>query len=418
MASPGQILRQLLEEHGRTPGWLARELGLRSKQSIYNWIRGVAPRDVSTWPRIAEILGVPLEVLLDRPVEVRTAQSTSRNSIHILRELIALPGPPGQERAVREAVARHLDAIGLAYQIDPKGNLIVGADRPRIVVTAHLDEIAMIVRRVDGDGRLRVGPLGGLYPWKLGEGPVQVLATGGPIDGVLSFGSVHTADPTSNVRQAESGGLNWDQAHVLVGRSAKELERMGVRPGTRVVVHPCRRELLEFSPWVGGYFLDDRADLVAWLLALEALGGPLEGVMFAATSAEEVGGEGALYLLSEFRPEVCIALELGPAVVDAPITLDDRPTVWATDSYATMAAADGDLVADVAGSAGIGIQWQALSSGGSDASCAASHGLCARPFTLGLPMANSHGFEVIHPGSMASLAKLTAALVERIVGGS
>jgi len=340
------------------------------------------------------------------------------DALDVLRELIALPGPPGQEKAVREALAKHLDSMGLSHRTDPKGNMIVGSDRPRIVVTAHLDEIAMIVRRIEGDGRLRVGPLGGLYPWKLGEGPVQVLATAGPIDGVLSFGSVHTADPSSNVKQAESSSLMWEQAHVLVGQSVQDFERMGVRPGTRVVVHPKRRELMDLAPWVGGYSLDDRADLVTWLLALEALGDVPEGVMFAATAAEEVGGEGALYLLSEFRPEVCIALELGPAVVDAPVSLDDRPTVWATDSYATMAAADGDLVADVAASAGIGIQWQALSSGGSDASCAASHGLCARPFTLGLPMANSHGFEVIHPGSMASLAKLTVALVERIVGGS
>lgn len=340
------------------------------------------------------------------------------DALQTLRELVALPGPPGQEAAVRDAVARHLDALGLSHRTDAKGNLIVGSEHPRIVVTAHLDEIAMIVRRVEGDGRLRVCPLGGLYPWKLGEGPVQVLASGGPIDGVLSFGSVHTSDPASNVRQAESSSLTWDQAHVLVGQSVQDLERMGVRPGTRVVVHPMRRELMELVPWIGGYFLDDRADLVAWLLALEALGRLPEGVMFAATAAEEVGGEGALYLLSEFRPEVCIALELGPAVVDAPVALDDRPTVWATDSYATMAAADGDLVAEVATTAGIAIQWQALSSGGSDASCAASHGLCARPFTLGLPMANSHGFEVIHPGSMAALAKLTVALIERIARDS
>ncbi|MFZ4509108.1 MAG: M42 family peptidase, partial [Fimbriimonas sp.] len=59
-------------------------------------------------------------------------------------------------------------------------------------------------------------------------------------------------------------------------------------------------------------------------------------------------------------------------------------------------------------------QFQMLSSGGSDASCAASHGLCARPITLGLPMESTHGYEVIHPGSMEQLARLTAELVRRL----
>ena len=62
--------------------------------------------------------------------------------------------------------------------------------------------------------------------------------------------------------------------------------------------------------------------------------------------------------------------------------------------------------------------FQALSRGGSDASCAASHGLCARPITLGLAMENSHGFEVMHGGAMDNLAMLTVALVKHLSSGA
>ncbi|HVT11157.1 MAG TPA: hypothetical protein VHE55_02735 [Fimbriimonadaceae bacterium] len=334
------------------------------------------------------------------------------NALDLLRELVAISGPPGQETPVRQALERHVERLGLAHRADAKGNLLVGSERPRIVVTAHMDEIAMIVRRIEPDGTLAVGPLGGLFPWKLGEGPVQIL-TDPPFVGALSFGSIHTADEASNVRQADHSTVDWEMARVITGYDGATLTKAGVRPGTRVVIHPSRRTVTPVGLLIGSYFLDDRADLVSWLLALAEIGS-MEDVLFAATAAEEVGGEGALFLLQEHRPEVCIALELGPNAPDAPVELTDQPTVWATDSYSTMSAADGDLVASVGERLGMELQFQALSRGGSDASCAASHGLCARPITLGLPMENSHGYELMHPGAMEELARLTAALIREL----
>ena len=161
---------------------------------------------------------------------------------------------------------------------------------------------------------------------------------------------------------------------------------------------------------VAGYFLDDRADLVSWLLTLEQLADAELPVVFAATVSEEVGAEGALYLLRDLRPEVCIALELGPNVPDAPVQITSTPTVWAKDSYASMSADDLNLITRLAPD----VQVQVLSRGGSDASLAASHGLVARHFTLGLPMENSHGFEIIHAESMQTLADLTVRLVRAL----
>lgn len=346
--------------------------------------------------------------MLLTPLHGLSGYTRDVDPLELLAEFVALPGPPGQEAAIRDAVAARVAAIGLASRTDAKGNLLVGSERPRVVVTAHLDEIAMIVTRVEDDGRLRVAPLGGLFPWKLGEGPVQVLGRE-PVDGVLSLGSIHTADKQANVRRADKEAIEWGMAAVLTGYSADALGGLGVRPGTRVCVHPSRRKLCFLKELVAGYFLDDRADLVSWLLALAAIG-EREGILFAATAAEEVGGEGALYLFQELRPEICIALELGPNVPDAPVELSAVPTLWVTDSYSTMAAADIDLAAGL----GHDLQFQALSRGGSDASCAASHGLCARPFTFGLPMENSHGFEVMHPGAMEALAALMVSLVQKL----
>ncbi|MCW5941482.1 MAG: hypothetical protein KIS66_04575 [Fimbriimonadaceae bacterium] len=338
----------------------------------------------------------------------------------LLQELVALPGPPGQEDRVREAVAAHVRALDLPCRIDAKGNLLVplgDSPNPRVVVTAHLDEIAMIVRAIEPDGRLVVASIGGLRPWKLGEGPVTVLATAGDLPGVLSFGGVHTEDPSSTVRQADAHPLTWDMARVVTGLAAEELGRLGVRPGTRVVVAPCRRTVTRLGEWVASYFLDDRADLVAWLLALEALKDEPMDALFAATTSEEVGGEGALYLMHAIRPEVCVALELGPHVPDAPVALTADPTVWAIDGYAAARPADLDRLADLGAELGMSLTFQALSRGGSDASCAASHGLCARPITFGIPVENGHGYEIMHREAPVSLARLTVGLLRHLMHG-
>ena len=79
-----------------------------------------------------------------------------------------------------------------------------------------------------------------------------------------------------------------------------------------------------------------------------------------------------------------------------------------------MQAADIALVARAARAIGLTPHFQALSRGGSDASCAASHGLVARPITLAFACENSHGFEIMHKDAVASLARLLLAVLHAL----
>lgn len=354
------------------------------------------------------------------------SQSDFPSVRELLELLVRAPGPPGQEDAVREALIPVLERLNLTYETDPKGNLLVGfgerlPDRPDIVVTAHLDEIALLVTSIEGDGSLSVTALGGAYPWKWGEGPVEVLARE-TLPGVLSFGSIHTTSPISAAQQAREGrALTWSSARILTGLSPRRLKEAGVRPGTRAVIARSRRTLWDLADGqVASYFLDDRADLVSWMRALAVLSDAPEmrqrfgNVLFAATASEEVGGEGALYLLHEYRPPVCIALEIGPSTPDAPFPVDANPTVWVTDTFATSAPADLDLLAELGTLLGLNLRFHAVTRGGSDASCAASKGLCARPITIAFAAENSHGFEIMHRDAPENLTVLLVALLHRL----
>jgi putative aminopeptidase FrvX len=343
----------------------------------------------------------------------------------LLRELISLPGPAGQEGLVRDYVAAKAQALGCVVQVDQRGNLLMSApgaaklnQNPRIVVMAHLDEIAMIVDRVEEDGRLKISALGGLLPWKLGEGPVTILASR-PLPGILSFGSIHTNAPSNPMVKARESAITFETARVFTGLAADELKAAGVGPGTRIVVGLNRREVVPLGNYLAAPFLDDRADLAALLLAMERLSNSkivLDDVVFVGTVAEEVGGHGALYLLRRMQPEVGIALEIGPKVPETPIPFDGNPTVWVNDSYSAMTTQDIELTETSALDVNIKVYRQALSRGGSDASCATSHGLLARCFTLAFLAENSHGYEIMHKDSVVNLAKLTGALLDRLAG--
>ena len=86
-------------------------------------------------------------------------------------------------------------------------------DRP-LQLTAHKDEIALIVKRIDPTGRLAVERVGGIHPFKVGEGPVDILADDGSIvPAVIGFGAVHVSEE-SPIQQVKSGrrAAQWSDA--------------------------------------------------------------------------------------------------------------------------------------------------------------------------------------------------------------
>src|SRR5262245_1498152 len=101
-----------------------------------------------------------------------------KRMLDLTQELILARGPCGQEEEVRAIVMRELQGLCDKTWIDEADNavgLISGANaKPgkgkknapaAINVMAHMDELSLIVKRVEADGSLRVRALGGMYPW-------------------------------------------------------------------------------------------------------------------------------------------------------------------------------------------------------------------------------------------------------------
>ena len=107
-------------------------------------------------------------------------------------ELLGFPAPSGREERLIEELSRRVRAFGFEPEADPSGNLLVrvaGRDsRTKTCLAAHVDEIGVVITRILPDGTLVANRHGGLHPWKLGEGPVEILGDRETVVGVVSHG--------------------------------------------------------------------------------------------------------------------------------------------------------------------------------------------------------------------------------------
>src|SRR5580698_3318647 len=117
-------------------------------------------------------------------------QSDRDSTDELLQELLWAYGPCGQEDAVRDVCARELQPLVDDMWTDDAGNLIgyIGAaattskstdhrHRTNSIaggaatrVMAHMDELSMLVKRVESDGTLHMTQLGVMYPGNFGLG--------------------------------------------------------------------------------------------------------------------------------------------------------------------------------------------------------------------------------------------------------
>ena len=86
-----------------------------------------------------------------------------------LEALCRLCGTSGNEQDVRAYIQQTIGDLGTCT-VDPLGNLLVlrkGRKRPEktLMLSAHMDEVGMIVTSIRSDGSLTFGAVGGVDPF-------------------------------------------------------------------------------------------------------------------------------------------------------------------------------------------------------------------------------------------------------------
>jgi putative aminopeptidase FrvX len=344
----------------------------------------------------------------------------------LLQQLVAARGPCGQEEEVLAVCEAWFADHGLETTTDIAGNLIARLDPDSgtgaattqddaIKVFIHADEISFIIKRILPDGTIKIGALGSFGPAFLGQLPVEILGMDGIVPGVLSLGSWHTGEETTDVWHAKHGNYDLNQYEIITGMDGQTLVERGVMPGCRVVIAGQHRSLWDMGDLVAGFALDNRAPITATLEAVKMLldgPGPAVPVYVVVTREEELGSGTAGHAAGTLPGALSLAVDVSPVSLDEyGNQVDPYPTIGYRDDYAVYNKDVADrLVAHALALEmlpGIGI----FENYSSDSSAAKRLGRTAQAALVGIPMENTHGYEIIHTDAIANTAILLAAFL-------
>lgn len=316
-------------------------------------------------------------------------------ALRLLERLSTSYAPPGGEDPVAEVVRGFLEGSADSFERDVMGNLIVrvGGEGPRVMLAAHMDEVAMMVSWIDEEGFLGFVPLGGLDTRVLLGQRVVVHTEKGPLEGCIGARPPHVTTQEEAKRAPELKEL-----HIDIGASSREeAEAAGVRLGS-YVTFPAHFARLLGSRVMGKAF-DDRAGcvveaLVAKAAAEEELGIELYAVF---TVQEEVGLRGAATAVNSVDPRYSIVLE-GTVAADTPgVPESNRITrlgrgaaVRLMDSSMITNRGFYSLLVRAAERAGVSYQPQIVSGSATDAGRIHLHGRGVATGVIGVPCRYLH----------------------------
>ena len=174
--------------------------------------------------------------------------------------------------------------------------------RPRLLISAHMDAIGMMVAGYE-DGFLRLTQIGGIDTRLLPGQPVTIHARQ-PIQGLI------VARPSALIPDDEARNApNWNHLLVDVGLTEARVKSL-VKVGDLVSFANEPYELGEGL--LSGHSLDNRASVAALTLALEAVSAkrPVWDAWFAATVQEEFSFAGAATSAFGLRPDLALVVDV------------------------------------------------------------------------------------------------------------
>ncbi|SDM27958.1 endoglucanase [Sediminibacillus halophilus] len=236
-----------------------------------------------------------------------------------IKKLTSLLGPSGYEHQVSHYLADYLKERTDRVSVDALGNVTArkkgNRPGPVLLLTAHMDEVGFLIKKVEPNGLLRFEKLGGNDDRNLPAQPVKLLGRDSVVDGVIGTLSAHFAKfDAASVR-------NHRELYIDIGAaSEQEVQEMGVEIGTpvtwgtewKLLGPPGKQQICTKS-------LDDRSGCAVLLQVLEELEGTAFSgeLVFLFTVQEEVGLRGAKTAAQHITADVALAIDT-TAVSDTP----------------------------------------------------------------------------------------------------
>ena len=255
----------------------------------------------------------------------------------LLKKLCLEFGPSGFEDGVKAIISAKLKELstpeceiiednlgGIYFHIPKKG-------APRLMVNAHMDEIALMVTGATDSGALRFERVGGIDPIILLS--KRVISENG-VNGVISSKPIHLLDKEERKKKP-----SVDKMLINIGAKTKEEALTACPVGTYFAFES---DFVEMGNKIKAKALDDRHGCTEMLSAIEMLSKngfkSKYDLFFAFTTREEISYSGAYCATEIIRPDYAIVIE-SKAVLDLP-GVSDSESVASLGKGALISYAD------------------------------------------------------------------------------
>ena len=295
--------------------------------------------------------------------------------IKTLKELSEAPGASGFEGSVRKIMRSNLSAFCEKLETDGIGSLIAtrsnSPDKPNLMISAHMDEVGLLVRYITEEGFIKFQTLGGWLDQAIVGQRWKLLTSSGELTAISGIKTPH-------VMNIEERGkvFNKEELFLDVGASNKQdaVDRLGIRPGDPIVPY-SEFEILNGSDLLVGKAWDDRCGLAIMSAVMERIKNTEipSNIVAVSTVQEEVGLRGAHTSSAIVKPDLAINLESGvagdyPGITEyeAQEKVGCGPAIFLHDSSMLPNLKLRDLVEKTAREIDVPLQYNVLSGYGQD----------------------------------------------------
>jgi len=334
--------------------------------------------------------------------------------IAMTKRLCEAPGTSGREDGAAAVAAELLAPLGPTRK-NPLGSVLCTVNEgepgaPHLMLEAHLDQVGMVVTRVEKGGFLRVANVGGLDCRLLSASPVTVHAKDGRHPGVIPSTPPHLSD-------GKEKPLKMEEILVDTGLS-EEKAKETFFPGDPITLDG------EFTLLANDMMLspcqDDRVGCVAVIAAAKMIKEkkPRCKVTVCLSAQEETSGYGAGTAAFDLAPDMAILVDVsfgdGFGVKDYECGQMNGGTE--IDLAPAVSRRMFDRLREIAQEKEI--PWQTHIMGGktgTDTDIVASSGRGVRCGLLSIPLRSMHtAVETVCARDVLSTARLMAAFAQEV----
>lgn len=338
--------------------------------------------------------------------------------IKLLERLCKCNGISGDEEKIRELIVEEIKPYADSIFVDNLGNLIIhkqGKNRAksRLMLSAHMDEVGLMVTDITSDGYLKFDEVGGIDRRVLLGKSVTVGKNN--INGVIGVKPIHLCKGEENSRIPE-----LSEMYIDIGADSKEEMLEHIKYGDSI---NFVSDFTATADSITSKALDDR---FGCLVLIELIKSELEYDMdFAFVVQEEVGLRGAKVAAFTVDPEFALVIETTTAA-DVP-EIDENKQVCNLSDGAVISVMDRrtiydkEMVAlafDCAAKSNIKAQYKRAVAGGNDAGVIHSSRCGVRTLAVSLPCRYLHSpNSVVNKQDCENMLKLVKELAKNIAGG-